>query len=109
MLVNEGIGRRIRLGREKLHLSQDYVAKQIRINRSSFVQIEAGKREVSAKELIEISRILGLTADEILNGSRSTSEKSIVFARFFCDLSDQDQKEVINMIEFKRMMMTMAT
>ena len=42
---------RIKEARTELHLSQDYVAKFLGVNRTAIVEIESGKRKVSADEL----------------------------------------------------------
>ena len=77
---------RIKEARTELHLSQDYVAKFLGVNRTAIVEIESGKRKVSADELGKFSELFQIPADELLNG-RST-----------------DQQEILNLIEFKRMM-----
>ena len=80
---------RIKEARTELHLSQDYVAKFLGVNRTAIVEIESGKRKVSA--------------DELLNG-RSTEMPVQMFARRFGALDEADQQEILNLIEFKRMM-----
>ena len=80
---------RIKEARTELHLSQDYVAKFLGVNRTAIVEIESGKRKVSA--------------DELLNG-RSTEMPVQMFARRFGALDESDQQEILNLIEFKRMM-----
>ena len=109
MNTNVEIGGRIRLARERLHLSQEFIAAQIGMNRTSFVHLEAGDRKVTAEEVLEISRVLGLTATEILDGRSTDAANTTVFARAFGELSAQDQKEVLNMIEFKKSLMARKT
>jgi hypothetical protein len=47
----------------------------------------------------------GSWSDELLYGKREEEvEKSRVFARTFEELTDQDQQEILNLIEFKRLM-----
>ena len=99
----EGLNDRLRIAREGLHLSQDYVAKQIGITRTAVVQIEAGNRKVSADELSMFAKLLGISVDELLNG-KNTKKPSSIFARSFDELDEADQREILNLIEFKRMM-----
>ena len=80
---------RIKEARTELHLSQDYVAKFLGVNRTAIVEIESGKRKVSA--------------DELLNG-RNMEMSVQMFARRFGALDEADQQEILNLIEFKRMM-----
>ena len=84
---------RIKEARTELHLSQDYVAKFLGVNRTAIVEIELGK----------FSELFQIPADELLNG-RSTEMPVQMFARRFGALDEADQQEILNLIEFKRMM-----
>ena len=94
---------RIKEARTELHLSQDYVAKFLGVNRTAIVEIESGKRKVSADELGKFSELFQIPADELLNG-RNTEMPVQMFARRFGTLDEADQQEILNLIEFKRMM-----
>ena len=94
---------RIKEARTELHLSKDYVAKFLGVNRTAIVEIESGKRKVSADELGKFSELFQIPADELLNG-RSTEMPVQMFARRFGALDEADQQEILNLIEFKRMM-----
>lgn len=94
---------RVKEARNKLHISQNYVAEYLGVNRNAVIDIESGKRKISAEELQKYSKLFGITADELLNG-RKTSEANIVFARQFETLDEKDQEEILNLIEFKRML-----
>lgn len=94
---------RIKEARTELHLSQDYVAKFLGVNRTAIVEIESGKRKISADELGKFSELFQIPADELLNG-RSTEMPVQMFARRFGALDEADQQEILNLIEFKRMM-----
>lgn len=94
---------RIKEARTELHLSQDYVAKFLGINRTAIVEIESGKRKVSAEELGKLSELFQIPADELLHG-RNTEMPVQMFARRFGALDEADQQEILNLIEFKRMM-----
>lgn len=91
---------RIKEARTELHLSQDYVAKFLGVNRTAIVEIESGKRKVSADELGKLSELFQIPADELLNG-RSTEMPVQMFARRFGALDEADQQEILNLIEFK--------
>ena len=94
---------RIKEARTELHLSQDYVAKFLGVHRTAIVEIESGKRKVSADELGKFSELFQIPADELLNG-KSTKMPVQMFARRFEALDEADQKEILNLIEFKRRM-----
>jgi transcriptional regulator with XRE-family HTH domain len=101
--VMRALYERIKEARTELHLSQDYVAKFLGVNRTAIVEIESGKRKVSADELGRFSELFQIPADELLNG-RNTEMPVQMFARRFGALDEVDQQEILNLIEFKRMM-----
>ncbi len=94
---------RIKMARTNLHLSQEYVAQYMNLNRTAIVQIEAGARKVSADELGKFSKLFSVSVDELLNGKK-TQMPELVFARNFGELDESDQQEILNMIEFKKML-----
>ncbi len=100
--MNE-MNERIKKARTNLHLSQEYVAKYLGINRSAVVEIESGKRKVSAEELGKFSELFLVPIDELLYGKTESSTKQL-FIRKFNSLDEDDQKEILNLIEFKRVM-----
>lgn len=94
------LNERIKAFRVQLHLSQEYVAKYLGVSRSTFTQLENGKRKVTAEDITKLSQLFGTTTDELLSGSTS-SRPSVVFARSFEKLDDRDQAEIMNLIRFK--------
>jgi len=99
----KGLNERIKEYRTRLHLSQDYVAKYLGINRASFTQLENENRKVSAEEIDKLSTLFGVTADTLLKGNE-LSQPATVFARSFEKLSEVDQAEIMNLIKFKEQM-----
>lgn len=97
------INERIKKARTDLHLSQEYVANFLGVNRSAIVEIESGKRKVSAEELGKFGELFQIPTDELLHG-KSVSMPVQMFARKFASLDEADQQEILNLIEFKRMM-----
>lgn len=97
------LSERIKEARTNLHLSQEYVANVLEVKRTAIVEIESGRRKVSAEELGKLSELFRIPADELLNG-RSTEMPVQFFARSFGTLDEADQQEIMNLIEFKRMM-----
>lgn len=93
---------RLRTARSELHLSQEYVADLMNLNRTAIVQIEAGKRKVASDELATFSKVYGISTEELLNG-KETAIPTNVFARVFSELDESDQREIISLIEFKKM------
>ncbi len=64
-----GIGQEIRKLRETTGMSQEELADMAGLSRPSIVNIEGGKRKVSAGELISFAEIFGLTLDQLVNPS----------------------------------------
>ena len=94
------IHERIKELRIRLHLSQDYVAKFLGINRSTYTQMENGKRKVLADEVAQLSNLFGVSADSLLNDTEM-SQPATLFARSFEKLDEKDQAEIMNLIRFK--------
>ena len=94
------INEKIKEMRNQLHLSQDYVANFLGINRSTYTQMENGKRKILADELAKICELFGVTADSLLNDTEP-SRPATLFARSFERLDERDQAEIMNLIRFK--------
>ena len=98
-----GINERIKNFRNRLHLSQEYVANFWEINRATYTQMENGKRKITAEDISRLSELFGVTADALLNENK-ISQPSTVFARSFEKLDENDQAEIMNLIKFKEQM-----
>ncbi len=96
------IGARIKEYREKLSFSQEFVANQVGLNRSAIAKIESGDQSLKSVELDKLATLFGVTADEILKGNDSVYDEARVFARAIDGLSENDKKEIMNLIEFKK-------
>lgn len=97
------LNERIKNARKQLHLSQEYVANFLGVNRNAIIEIESGKRKVSAEELGKFSELFQITTDELLHGNNNYKSGQI-FIKNFELLDENDQKEILNLIEFKRIM-----
>lgn len=62
----KSLGEKIRKLREECRLTQEELARKLGIPRPSVSQIESGQREVTAKELLALSRIFETSTDELL-------------------------------------------
>ena len=99
----KALNERLREARKNMHLSQDYVSKVIGINRTAVVEIEAGNRKVSVDELAKFSELFQISVDELING-RTTEIPAQAFVSSFAELDEADQREILNLIEFKKRM-----
>lgn len=97
----EHLGRRLKSLREKTRFTQEEIAKMLGVKRLVITNIENETRKITAEELYLFSKIYGLSMEELYTGE--DKEKKIAkFSRKFEELSNRDQKEVLNFIEFKR-------
>ena len=93
---------RLKAYRKALGLSQEYVAKQIGVPRTTITAIESGERKVLANEIDLFSNIYGVTIERILHGEEKKKSDIKMFARAFSGLSENDKKEIMNLIDFKK-------
>ncbi len=93
---------RLKAARKALHLTQEFVAGQMGMSRTTIVAIEAGKREVTASELAAFAELYGVSMDELVHGTTPDDSKVAMFARTFSELSDSDKAEIINLMQFKK-------
>lgn len=93
---------RLKQIRKRLKFSQEFVAKQLGMSRTTIFAIEAGTRKVTTDELTKFSELYGVTTDELLYGDITEENEVKAFARTFSELSDIDKKEIMNLINFKR-------
>ncbi|MDZ4804134.1 MAG: XRE family transcriptional regulator [Candidatus Eisenbacteria bacterium] len=75
------LGKRLREVRERLSLTQDYVAQQVEIPRQAISEIEHGKRAVSAGELFGLARLYSLPVDSLLAPEAAPPEEELVLLR----------------------------
>ena len=61
------IGHRIKTLREKAGMSQDTLAKRMKMSRPAISQIESGSRKIATDELIRLSQIFHVSVDALIN------------------------------------------
>lgn len=76
-LSQKEIGKRIMELRKAKGLSQDELAKELAIPRSSLAQIELGNRSVDVRELIRLSRLLEFSLDEFSGKEFNSSKEEL--------------------------------
>ncbi|MGH7710554.1 MAG: ImmA/IrrE family metallo-endopeptidase [Gemmatimonadaceae bacterium] len=81
MHINQALAQSIRAHRERLQISQEQVGQHLRIPRSAVSEIEAGKRDVSAAELVALSRLFGESLERILGLVEHPAEEELVLLR----------------------------
>ena len=72
------VGERIRHRRLELGWTQEKLASEARISAGFLSDLETGKRNVGADNLMEISHVLGVTLDFLMKGDRSKPKSADV-------------------------------
>ena len=98
------IGERLRKLRKYMGLTQEQVAKILNVGRDAILRIEKGDRKINLQELMNFSKLYGISIDELTAEEYIHSSEDIAFARGFNKLSEKDKKEIINMIEYKNIL-----
>ena len=71
--------------RSQLHLSQNYVAKYLGVDRSTIEQMESGDRKILPDEASKLCALFGVSADALTNEECA-----------------DDQAEIMNLIRLKK-------
>lgn len=69
---------RIKELRTQLHLSQEYVANYLGLSRSTYTQMENGKRKVLADEVAKLSALFGVSTDSLLNDTKGMTREEAI-------------------------------
>ncbi len=76
--TSKRLGERIREARARLDLTQDQVAAHLAIPRSAVSDIEAGKREVSAAELVGLADLFGESLEQLLDVAERRADEDLM-------------------------------
>ena len=69
VMITEDLGRRIKeLRLERTGLSQESFARKIGMDRTYLASVEAGKRNISIRNIEKIANGLGITISQLLEG-----------------------------------------
>ena len=71
--IYQAIGRRIRAERESLGFTQDDLAREVEMLRTSITNIEAGRQRLPIYVLYRIARALGVSVEYLLSGREKVS------------------------------------
>lgn len=96
------IAERLRESRERLGLSQEDVAKAIKIPRPAVSAIENCKRRVSSTELMSLAKLYRCEISYFLDQSQKEAETDQVLFRTAASLSEEDKKKVLQFAQFLR-------
>ena len=96
------IASRMTIARERSGLSQSQVAKALRLPRPSISEIEAGRRKVSADELVQFADLYSVDMDWLAGRGEDrideVRDKLYLAARNANGLKDEDLNKVIDLL-----------
>lgn len=99
--MNMSLNYKLKECRNKLNLSQEYVANILNMEKTKIIAIENGAKEVTEEEINSFSNLYGIRSEELFNMKQECVNPKM-FARTFSKLSDCDRKEILNLIELKK-------
>ena len=70
------LGENIRIKREELKLSQEYVAEQLGVSRQAVSKWETGQSEPTANNLIQIAEVFEISLSELVNPQKKGEEQT---------------------------------
>ena len=84
------LGARIRTRRQQLGWTQEQLSDRVGISKGFLSDLENGKRSVRAENLLDLSRALGVSIDQLMTGSKDEGAEGDVeipapLARFAAD------------------------
>lgn len=102
MALDMDLAKRLKTYRTFKNLTQKEVATHLNVPHSAISDIENGKRDVTVGELKVLSRLYGRSVEEIMSGKKYDYYNIANIARLLSELPDEDLKEVMFIIEYKR-------
>ena len=99
MAIDTELAKRLRSYRNFKHLTQKDVAAHLN---SAISDIENGKRDITVSELKVFSNLYGRSVEEIMSGKKYDYYNIANIARLLTELPDDDLKEIMFIIEYKR-------
>ncbi len=72
-----GVGNRIRSRRMELGWTQDQLCSKVNLSKSFISEVENNKRNLSAANLLDIAKVLGLSTDFLMTGETGTQTQTL--------------------------------
>lgn len=98
MIVNNIIGKNIKMLRENMGVNQLAFAHFLNVDQSLVSKIEKGERNVSINMLEKISCLFGVAVDDVENGALETSNLPFAFRANDLSVEDMEAISAINRI-----------
>ena len=99
--LRQDVARRLRLARDMAGLTQAQVANVLGWHRPTVSEIEAGRRRVSAEEVLLLANLYGVNTPWIFGeeSSELTSDKAMLAARELNKLKDEDLDRLLQVLQ----------
>lgn len=98
--LEEALADRLRSEREYLGMSQDQVARVLKLPRAAVSAFETGRRKVSSGELARLAALYGTTPNRLLGSEALVDDRTTKLFRATNKLSDHDKDQVLRFVEF---------
>lgn len=97
----KGLGKRIRLAREKLNMTQQQLAEAIDMSPNYIGKIERADRVLSLETLVRIANALGTSVDYLLNESVNINSLRITdeAKSYILRMNEKEQRYVLDIIK----------
>lgn len=97
----ELLGKKIKMERNKLNLTQEQLAEYVDISTAYLGQIERGERKVTLDKLLPIAGRLGVSIDFLLSDSISTQDDFYIniVRQLFSNRSNSEKELAVNTIK----------
>jgi transcriptional regulator with XRE-family HTH domain len=96
-----GLADRLRMAREQAGLSQGQVSRLLNVHRPTISEMEAGRRKVSAEELIKLAKLYDVSLEWLTEDRKEDSdndERVKLAARELAKLEKSDLDLVLKML-----------
>lgn len=82
------IGRHIRAARKRMHMTQEDVAAAIEMSPAHFGKVERGERPVNLQRLSQLSQILNIPLEKLVEGAAIADDGSVASQNGFSEDTD---------------------
>ena len=86
--------------RTQFHLSQDYVAHYLGIDRSAFALLEDGHHSVTSDNAEKLGVLFGVSTDLFLHGTEASRQVNML-TRTSKAMDERDETEIMNLLRIR--------
>jgi transcriptional regulator with XRE-family HTH domain len=94
------IGRRVRIARETLGLTQEETATALGVKRTTVTQMELGNRNITATELVQMAKLFRRSVEWLVGQEEEPKVAASALFRATRSLSEHDMDQVLRFAQF---------